>query len=119
MPYARRWKWVQSATGAGSQRSAAAVIGVTQGTLSRWLKSGMPVGSLTPLIVRFECDPIEALVVWGYLNEEDIAKLNYAALAKYIPGDVLTCEVHARYVDYLSKEPDPYQKTSVGMLRRA
>lgn len=119
MPYARRRRWIESATGSDTIRGAAAVIGVSHVTVSRWIRSGMPVGTLTGLIVEYNCDPIEALVVWGYLRDTDIPRLNFAALVKYVPGEILTAEVHNRYTDYLSKQPDPYQKTSVGMLRRA
>jgi hypothetical protein len=119
MPYAKRRRWIESATKTDTLRRAASVIGVTHPTLSRWIKSGIPVGTLTGLVIEFNCDPIEALVVWGYLKEEDIPRLNFAALVKYVPGEVLSGEIHERYVDYMSTRPDPYQKKTVGMLRRA
>jgi hypothetical protein len=119
VPYTKRWHWLQEVTGETTIRGAARAAGVTHPTIQRWLKGGAPIRAVIDLTVKFECDLIEALVVWGHLDDGDVAKLNYAALMKYVPGEVLTGEVHARYVDYMSKKPDPYRKTTVGMLRRA
>ncbi len=119
MPYARRRKWIEEATGTKTLRSAASEIGVTHVTVSRWIRSGLPAGMLTQLLVRYGCDPIEALVVWGFLDEEDIPKLNYTALVRYFPGDVLTEEVHRRTVEHLNNGDVGLQKKTVGMLRRA
>lgn len=119
MPYARRWKWVQSLTGADTQRKAAAVIGVNQSTLSRWMRAGIPVPVLIDLIVTFGCDPVESMVVWGYLRDSDIVKLNYEAMAQYLPVDVLARELSRRASIYAEERPDTERKTSAGMLRRA
>lgn len=119
MPYTKRWHWLQEATGETTIRGAARAANVSHATVNRWLKNGAPIRAVMEITVRFELDLIEALVVWGHLPDEDVPKLNYQALTKYFPGEVLTCEVHRRYVDYMSKQPDPYQKTTVGMLRRA
>jgi hypothetical protein len=118
MPYARRWKWVQNTTGEKTIGAAAQQLGVPRATLSRWLKSGMPIGSLVPLIVRFECDPIEASVVWGHLQDQDVARLNYEALVRYIPIATLTAELERRVAVYSATRPDSERKTSAGMLRR-
>lgn len=118
MPYTKRWHWLQDATGEDTIRGAARAAGVSHATIQRWLKNGAPIGAVIELTVRFERDLIEALVVWGHLDDADVARLNFEALVKYIPGDILTQEVRDRYKDYLSKNPDPYQKTAVGMLRR-
>jgi hypothetical protein len=119
MPQTRRWKWVQSATGAQTVRAAAAEIGVNHGTVSRWLKTGIPMNALGALVIRFECDPIEALVVWGYLEEDDIGRLNFDALVRYIPIHTLAREIERRAGVYSQTRPDTERKTSVGMLRRA
>lgn len=119
MPYARRWKWVQATTGQTSVGQAAQVLEVPRATLSRWLKSGMPIGSLVPLVLRFDCDPIESAVVWGFVQEQDIRNLNYDALVRYVPIDVLAAEMSRRATIYSETRPDTERKTSVGMLRRA
>lgn len=118
MPYSRRWKWVQVTTGENTVGGAAQELGVPRATLSRWLKSGMPIGSLVPVIVKFECDPIESAVVWGHLNDQDVTRLNYEALVRYIPIAVLTDEVSRRVTIYSETRPDVERKTSAGMLRR-
>ena len=77
------------------------------------------MNALGAIIVRFNCDPIEAMVVWGYLDETDIPQLNFGALVRYIPVDVLAGEVARRAAVYSETRPDTERKTSVGMLRRA
>jgi hypothetical protein len=118
MPYARRWKWIQVTTGQTTIGGAAQVLGVPRATLSRWLKSGMPIASLVPLIVKFGCDPIESSVVWGHLNDQDIERLNYEALVRYIPIAILAKEMSRRASIYSETRPDSERKTSAGMLRR-
>jgi hypothetical protein len=119
VPVTKRRKWIESVTKTTSVRAAAVALGVDHGTLSRWIRTRMPADRVIKLVVEHECDLIEALVVWGHLDDADVEKLNYSALLKYFPGDVLADEVRDRYADFLSKNPDPYRKIKVGMLRRA
>ena len=114
MPYARRWQWVQQVTGENTVAAAAQAIGEPRSTLSRWLKGGMPAGSLTPLVLKFQCDPIEANVVWGFLSDRDVMDLNYEAIVRYIPIDVLTREVNRRAEIYTQSRPDTERK---GVIR--
>lgn len=79
----------------------------------------MPVDRVIALTLEHERDLIEALVVWGYLDDADVKRLNYREMLKYFPGDLLSIEVADRYADYMRKYPDPYQKIGVGMLKRA
>lgn len=113
---------MRSLTGEQSQRAAALKMGVSQSVLSRWLNGAgaMPIGTLVPLVVRFGCDPVEALIVWGFLKEEDVDRLNWKAVAEWMPRDVLTGEVHRRTVEDLQElGADPFQKTGAAMLRKA
>ncbi len=119
MPYARRWKWIQHVTQENTQRAAAAAMGVNQSTLSRWLKSGMPTPVLIEMMLKFQCDPVESFVVWGYLKETDVTRLNFEAIARYLPVDVMAREVARRAEVYVESRPETERKTSVGMLRRA
>jgi len=74
----------------------------------------MPDGKLIDLIVRFNQDPLEACVVWGLLKDEDVQKLNWSELAKYIPADVLASELHDRARLYIHENySDALRKTSV------
>jgi len=118
VPYARRWRWVQQTTGETTVGGAALKLGVPRANLSRWLKVGMPIGSLVPIIVKFGCDPIEASVVWGHLQDNDVSKLNYEALVRYVPIAVLAAEMSRRASIYSETRPDTERKTTVGMLRR-
>ena len=119
MPYAKRRRWIESATGTDTLRAAAAAVGESHPTLSRWIRSGLPAGTLNTLVVRYECDPIEAMVVWGFLEDEDIGRLNFDALVRYIPIHTLAKEIERRAAVYSETRPDTERKTSVGMLRRA
>ena len=114
MPYTRRWQWVQQVTGEQTVSAAAQALGEPRSTLSRWLKNGMPTGSLMPLIRKYQCDLIEAGLVWGYLTDKDVMNLNYDALVRYIPIDVLTREVNRRAEIYTQSRPDTERK---GVIR--
>jgi hypothetical protein len=114
MPYARRRRWIEQSTGTKTLRAAAVELGVTHVTVSRWIRSGLPAGALTSLIVRYECDPIEALVVWGFLDESDIPNLNYKALVEYVPADVLSGELDRRAKLYVAQAyPDTLRRLSL------
>ena len=114
VPYARRWQWVQKVTGKDTVAAAAQELGEPRSTLSRWLKNGMPVGSLMPLIMKYQCDLIEAGVVWGYLSDDDLQHLDYESMVRYIPIDVLTREVNRRAEIYTQSRPDTERK---GVIR--
>lgn len=119
MPYARRWKWLRDATGETTVRGVGRACDVTHTTVRRWLESGIPMGALSALIIKFHQDPIEAVVVWGYLPDEHIQLLNFEALVRYIPIAVLAAELSRRADEYSKTRTDYERKASVGMLRRA
>lgn len=116
MPYTRRWKWLRDTTGEKTLRGVGRACGVSHSTVQRWLRGGIPTERLTELMVRFNCDPIEACVVWGILLDEHVAQLNYEALVRYAPMEVLTEEVHRRAVEYRTIRPDQERKHVVGVL---
>jgi hypothetical protein len=119
LPYTKRWKWLQSATGQQSLTAVARNLGVTHQTVQRWTKARIPVDVLMDIVVKHGCDPVEALTVWGYLSEEALPELNWRSVVRYIPGDVLTGEVHRRTVEWLSVNTDQHVRQNVGLLRRA
>lgn len=116
MPYGERWRWLRQATGKETIRAIATQSGVSHTTVQRWLKNGIPAGALWELIVRFRTDPIEALVVWGFLEDARVAGINYEALVKYAPLEVLTAELNRRALEYRKKNPDPTRKVGVGEI---
>ena len=115
MAQSRRWKWVQSVTGTSNVRSASAELGVSHSTVSRWVQKGMPIQTMMELVVKYQCDPIEASVVWGFLPPEAVPELNYDALTQYVPTQVLAAELHRRVDVYTGLRADSERKTSVGM----
>jgi hypothetical protein len=112
MPYSRRWNWLKAVTGEGTVRGMARECGVSHTTIQRWLRGELPAGTLTKLMVKFDADPIEASVVWGFLDDASVAKLNWDAMVKYIPVAVLAEEMHRRAAGYSQTRPDTMRKTS-------
>lgn len=115
MPYGQRWRWLKEATGQETIRGVAKVAGVSHTTVQRWLRSGMPAQALWDLTVQQRRDPIEALVVWGFLEDERVASINYEALVQYAPVEVLTAELNRRALAYRKRNPDPTRKVAVGV----
>lgn len=104
MPYSRRRRWVQKVTGETHLMPAARALGVPRQTLTTWLHSGMPIGRLVPYLFQFDCDPVEAMVVWGYIPEDQVDMLNWAAIVQYAPMEILAEELrrraaHPKFVD--------------------
>jgi hypothetical protein len=75
----------------------------------------MPAQALWDLTVQQRRDPIEALVVWGFLEDERVSSINYDALVRYAPLEVLTGELNRRALEYRKKNPDPTRKVGVGV----
>ena len=113
MPYTRRWNWLKAVTGEGTVRGMARECDVSHTTVQRWLRGELPAGTMTRLIVKFDADPIEASVVWGFLDDENVARLNWAAMVQYAPADVLTAELNERALRYVRDHyPDTLRKMS-------
>lgn len=110
----QRWEWLSKATGANSARGVGRSLGVHHTTVQRWVRNGMPDGTLIDLIVRYDQDPLLACVVWGLLDDDDVPNLNWEAIAKYVPADVLSGELHDRARLYIhANYADALRKTSV------
>ena len=107
-------RWLCTITGQTTMRAVARKIGRSHTTVQRWVKDGVPPDVIAELTVRFNADPIEALVLAGRLREEHVPRLNYAALVRYVPVEVLAAELHRRAAGYSQSRPDTMRKTGTG-----
>jgi len=110
-------QWLRRITGQtteASMRAVSRMVGVSHTTVQRWTRSGVPPDMIADLTVRFNADPIEALVLAGRLREEHVPRLNYAALVRYVPVEILAAELHRRAAGYSQSRPDTMRKTGTG-----
>lgn len=107
---AKRWQWLVKHTGEDTTRGIAKACGVTHPTIGRWLSKGIPMDRLTELMFKFQADPIEACVAWGYLRAEHVEQLNWAAFVQYVPMAVLVDEVHRREKPAVRGWADPLRR---------
>ena len=109
------WRqWLTNLTGEDSERKIARKVGRSHTTVQRWLANGVPPQAVSELTARFGGDPIEALVLTGWLKDEHVPNLNYAALVRYVPVAVLAEELHRRAAGYSQTRPDTLRKTRTG-----
>ena len=107
-------RWLCHITGQTTMRAVARRLDVSHTTVQRWTRSGVPPDMIAELTVRFNADPIEALVLAGRLREEHVPRLNYAALVRYVPVEILAAELHRRAAGYSQSRPDTMRKTGTG-----
>ena len=102
-----KWeRWLRAVTHEASERGIARAAGVSHTTVQRWIVKGVPVQTVWELTLRFRADPVETLIVLGRVAPEQVTQLNWAALVRYAPADVLTAELHSRTVQALRKAPE-------------
>lgn len=106
----RRWDWLERATGRDTARGIAEELGVTHPTILRWVKTHPPIATVYELCLRYNLDPVEAVVVWGFLPEEMLPHLNYAAIVQYAPVEVLAAEMAFRAQGYAKVRPDTLRR---------
>ena len=107
-------RWLTAVTRAESMREVARRVGVSHTTIQNWVRSGVPPDKVSEIMMRFGADPIEALVLTGWLPEERVPHLNYAEIVKYIPIAVLAAEMSRRATIYSQTRPDTLRKTHTG-----
>lgn len=101
-----KWfRWLRSLTKESSERAMAKRVGVSHTTVQRWVRSGVPPNTAWKLCVRFKGDPIQLIVLLGKIQPEHVPVLNWYAVVRYVPAEVLTAEVHARTVRVLRETP--------------
>lgn len=92
-----RWlRWLSALTHEKTGRGIARVVGVSHTQVQRWVSRGVPAQTAWELTVRFKGDPVATMVVLGRVAPDDVLALNYEALVRYAPSEVLTAELHAR-----------------------
>jgi hypothetical protein len=112
-----KWgRWLYEVTGEDKVRGVARAAGVSHTTVARWIENGVPPERVAELTVKFGADPIAGLVLIGWLREEDVARMNYAAVVQYAPADVLAAELLKRATRYIAAQyPDTLRKTRTGL----
>jgi hypothetical protein len=110
-----RHNWLVSVTGEDKVRGIARKVGVSHTQVQRWIREGIPPSRIAELTVRFGADPIEALVLSEWLEDEHVEHLNYQALVKYVPVQILAGELMHRASIYSKTRPDPLRKTTTGV----
>lgn len=92
-----KWlRWLRTVTRVHTQREIARKVGVSHTTVQRWVANGVQPDTVWQLVVRFNADPIQALVVLGRLEPDQVQHINWARVAEYMPTTVLTEELHKR-----------------------
>jgi len=107
-------RWLCTVTRETSMRAVARKLGVSHTTVQNWSRNGVPPEKVSDITARFGADPIEALVLTGWLREDHVPHLNYAALVRYVPVEVLAAELHRRAAGYSQTRPDTMRKTGIG-----
>jgi hypothetical protein len=92
----QRAQWLCTVTGETTMRGVARKVGVSHTTVQRWINSGVPPSTVWDITLRFNGDPIAALVVMGRIEPDEVQRLNLAAIVRYADADILTAELHAR-----------------------
>lgn len=96
-------------------RGIARKIGVGSTTVQRWVANGMSAEKVWSLTIRFHGDPVAALVLLSRVDDEELPNLNWAAVVKYAPIEVLADEIAARIAEgarRYPKEAESLQKRS-------
>lgn len=101
-----KWlRWLRTVTRVQSQRDIAQKVGVSHTTVQRWVANGIQPATVWQLVVRFQADPIQALVVLGRLEPDQVQDINWAKVAEYMPTVVLTEELHRRALTTKREHP--------------
>ena len=114
-----KWfRWLATVTDEHSERGIARKIGVSHTTVQRWVRDGVPVSTVWELTLRFQGDPLAAMVLLRRIDESQLSELNWAAIVRYAPIEVLGAELAARITAgarLYPKEAASLQKRSTGV----
>lgn len=97
--------WLRRVTRQDSSRNIAKKVGVSHTTVLRWIDRGVPPPTAWNLTIRFRGDPIETLVLLGWIGVEDIPVLNFDAIMQYAPEPSMTGELHSRALTTIHQHP--------------
>lgn len=92
-----KWlRWLRTVTRAHTQRDIARKVGVSHTTVQRWVANGIQPDTVWQLVVRFQSDPIQALVVLGRLEPDQVPQIAWTKVAEYMPTWVMAEEIARR-----------------------
>lgn len=95
-----KWvRWLRKVTREESARAIARSVGVSHTTVQRWISKGMPAEIVWELTLKFNADPVEALILLERIAPDQTGALNYTAIVKYAPEHALTAELHRRAIE--------------------
>lgn len=66
--------------------------------MQRWVEKGIPPPKIWEICLRFQGDPVQALILLGRITPDQVSDLNHEALVQYAPTVALTGELHRRAV---------------------
>ena len=118
MEKSKWFRWLATVTDEHTERGIARKIGVSHTTVQRWVRGGVPVSKVWELTLRFQGDPISALVLLRRIDEAQVHELNWEAIVRYAPIEVLGTELAARITEgarLYPKEAESLQKRSTGI----
>jgi hypothetical protein len=92
-----KWlRWLRAVTRERSERAIARKVGVSHTTVQRWVAKGIQPETVWRLVVRFSGDPVQAVVVLGWMEPEQVRLIDWAKVAEYMPTYVMTEELNKR-----------------------
>lgn len=114
-----KWiRWLTDLTGETKIRGIARRVGVSHTTVARWKRQGMSADKVWQLTLRFRGDPLAAMVLLGRIDESEVHALNWEAIVRYAPIEVLSEELASRIsagARMYPKEAESLQKRSTGV----
>ena len=108
------WRdWLRHLTGETTTRGIAEKVGTSHTTVQRWINRGIPPRHVFDLAARFQADIYKALVMFEWLEDGDVERMNITTALRHYPEDALTAELHRRAMERNGK-PSSVVRTTYG-----